>query len=166
MSEAPSLELQELARYYGVRVEYVGMSGRIEQAPASSLLAVLRALGASLATEADVPLALLERKLSYCRQRVEPVVVAWDGACPTIEVRLPEALASSTVRCRLAMESGEVREWSATVDASRGMETPEGFAFGNIQLSGYFPTGYHQLELRFEDGRDFGSIVVSAPTRA
>jgi 4-alpha-glucanotransferase len=156
MAEAPSEELRELARSYGVQTEYVGMSGQTEPAPARSLLAVLNALGGEVESEADAPRALVERKFLRGMRRVEPVVVAWDGDLPSIQVQLPLKLASSTVHGRLACEGGEVREWSAPVDP----------VTGRLNVSMTLPTGYHHLTLKFEDGVNFPSMIISAPTRA
>jgi 4-alpha-glucanotransferase len=166
MPATPSEELRKLARSYGVQVEYLGKGGLIEPAPAESLLAVLRALGADLSSEADAPRALADRRNSLWRRRVEPVLVAWDGALGGVEVRVPEGLASSTVRCVLAIEGGETCEWSSTVEGTRGVEAPRGFAVGRLADPGDLPTGYHRLTLEFEDGPSFPSMVISAPTRA
>jgi 4-alpha-glucanotransferase len=167
MPETPSDELRELARSYGVQLEYVGMDGKTRPAPAESLLAVLRALGAEVGSEADVPLALIARQAALWNRRVEPVLVAWDGILPWIGVRVPEGLLASTVRCRIEIEAGVLRQWKASVLPPKASSTHEGFSTARVDLApGPFPTGYHWLELDFEDGQTFRSMVISAPTRA
>src|SRR4051794_23188883 len=99
--------LRELARSYGVQLDYLTMDGQERPASSESLLAVLRALGADLSEEAGAARALSERRLSHWRRRVEPVVVAWGDAPAAVEVRLPSALESSRLDCRLMTESGE-----------------------------------------------------------
>jgi 4-alpha-glucanotransferase len=167
MADTPSDALRELARSYGVQLDYVGMDGRTQPAPARSLLAVLRALGAEVSSEDDVPAALADRKRAIWKKRVEPVVVAWDGKRHWVEVRVPEGLVSSTVRCRLAFEDGKLREWKGTALRSVDRAATEGFATATVDLIvGTFPTGYHQLDLEFEDGETARVLVVSAPTRS
>jgi 4-alpha-glucanotransferase len=168
MPATPSDELRELARSYGVQLEYVGMDGKTVPAPAESLLAVLRALGADVSSESDVHKATLERRMVLWRKRVEPVVVAWDGGLSRIDVRVPEGLVSSAVHCRLAFfETGVPREWKCTVLRSEAGTPLEGFATGTVDLIvGTLPTGYHHLELVFEDGQTAYSMLISAPTRA
>ena len=166
MLETPSVALQKLARAYGVQLEYVGMDGRITPAPASSLRSVLGALGASIGSEADVEAALSARQMEAWHRRVEPVILAWDGLCPAIEVRLPAELAKSDVACRLSTEDGDLRDWSARPIPSGDHETPEGFALKLIDLPSSISTGYHQLTLEFVDGQARRCMVISAPTRA
>ena len=114
MTETPSEGLVELARSYGVQVEYVGMDGKTAPAPPRSLLAVLRALGAEIDAETDATAALVARKRALWQRRVEPVIVAWDGLLQRIEVRIPEALLSSSVHCSLANDDHH-QEWKGTV---------------------------------------------------
>ena len=166
MSEIPSAPLLELARSYGVQAQYRGMTGEIEPAPAQSLLAVLRALGADVKTEDDVPLAIEVRRMATWRERVEPVVVAWDGALTKVEVRVPSSLVGSTVTCRLTLENGKAREWSAAIIEAGDADPPAGYSGGTVDLRGDFATGYHRLNFRFEDGNEAGTMIVSAPTRA
>jgi 4-alpha-glucanotransferase len=171
MSESPTQELRDLARSYGVQLEYVGMDGKTAPAPAESLLAVLRASGADVASEADAPRALAERKNALWQRRVEPVVVAWDGVPPTIQVRLPADLASSTIRCSLGTESGRNYVWKVPVGSVTGSAQMEEFVNGRIDLGDLFeandlPAGYHCLTLGFEDGQSASTLLISAPTRA
>ena len=167
MTETPPEELRELARSHGVQVEYVAMSGKTEPASAESLLAVLRALGVDIASAADAPVALIDRQASLWLRRVEPVVVDWDGSLRSVDLRLPAGLASSTVRCRLTLEDGGLREWEATALPSTAEVSPEGFASAQVDLIvGTLPTGYHRLELEFADGQAASSLIVAAPTRA
>ena len=166
MPATPSAELRELARSYGVQTEYVGMSGETEPAPAESLLAVLRALGADVAGEVDAPRAILARQEADWRRRVEPVVLAWDGTRPEIEVRLPDSLASTSIRCRIEAESGEVHEWRATARPMASGHAPGGFVAGLLGTPADLPTGYHRLILEFEDGLAFRAMIVAAPSRA
>ncbi len=114
---------------------------------------------------------MLERQVALWNRRVEPVVVAWDGAPPTISLRLPSDLASSTIRCSLGTEAGRNYAWKVPVDWVAGSTLMEGFVNGRIDLGDLFeandlPTGYHRLTLEFEDGQAASTLLISASTRA
>ena len=170
MTETPSDELLELARSYGVQVDYVDMSGRTKLASSRSLLAVLRALGADLSGESEAAGALRERRLSSWRRRIEPVIVAWEGEAARWEVRVPEGLLSRGLDCRLELESGEVREWSISGIRPRrpNLVEVEDERFSVIlpPMSGGLPTGYHRLTVTFHDRETARSMVIAAPRRA
>ena len=68
---------------------------------------MLRALQAPVEGSADVAEALRERREELGRRIVEPVIVAWDGHAPAIELR-PGA-ASGSLAYHLDLEGGERR---------------------------------------------------------
>ena len=117
MPETPSDDLRELARSYGVQVEYVA-DERPDRAGVGRV-APGRAPGARRRGQVRKRCATGPRARSrrgqLWRRRVEPVVVAWDGEnlAGRSKLRLPiRGLASSTVHCRLALEQGdESNEW-------------------------------------------------------
>ena len=80
-------DLLTLARSYGVQTSYQDALGNHVEASPDSLLGALRALQASVETFADVPEALRERQDELARRLIEPVLVAWDGHAPAIELR-------------------------------------------------------------------------------
>lgn len=168
---APALAtpLVVLARLCGIQVEYVDTSGVVQHASEASLVAVLRALGVDAADSEAVDRALVERQLRSWRRAVEPVVVAWDGGTTTTELRTPEALAGSA-RCRLELESGEVREWSASLDSLELVGSSElageRFLARSLPLPGDLPTGYHRFKLALDDDSTAEALVIAAPTRA
>ncbi len=156
-------ELLELARLHGVQTSYRdAMGGHVEAAP-ESLLAVLQALRAPLESLADVPEALRERRAELGSRLVEPVVVAWDGHAPSIELR-PGA-ARGAVAYHLDLESGERRAQVADL-ASLPETRPAGSGHPGrlLALPEPLPFGYHQLTVEL-DGRTASSRVISAPTR-
>ena len=75
---------------------YQDMHHSAREAPAESLLAVLRALGAPIDNDGDINGAIEFRRQELRNRLIEPVIVAWDGKMP--EVPLPYAL---------ELESGE-----------------------------------------------------------
>ncbi len=172
MSATLSEELRELARSYGVQVDYLDMSKKLKTASAGSLLAVLRALGVEIEGEADAGRALRDWSRKSWRTRLEPVIVAWDGEPGRLDLNFPRTLCESSLSCRLTLESGEVREWSislrrlAKVIEPGDLPDAEKFAFAQTKLPGDLPTGYHRLVVEFADGQAAEAKIIAAPRRA
>ncbi len=170
MPESPPEDLRELARSCGVHVEYTDTSGNLQDASTESLLAVLRALGAEIDGPIDAARVLAERRLAAWRRAIEPVVVAWDGLAPAIEVRVPASLSSSTIACRLIPEVGEARSWTTAADqlAVTGSAEIGGHRFvaRRLVLPEALPWGYHRIVLTIGDEPSVEALVISAPTRS
>ncbi len=170
MSETPSVELRELARSYGVHLDYIDMSGQTKHATSGSLLAVLKALGAELSGEDEAPQALRERRLSLWRRRIEPIIIAWEETSCVVEVRLPAAMASSLMACQLWTEQGEHFEWSITAGPPARENLfeveKERFAVVRLPLPEILPRGYHRLRVAFDDGQVAMAKIIAAPRRA
>ena len=64
---------------YGIQTSYLDVRKQTRKADPESLLLILRAMGADVAAMTDVASALRARKAAMASQRVEPVIVAWDG---------------------------------------------------------------------------------------
>jgi len=99
--------LHQLARLYGVQTAYYDVFGHRREASVEALLAVLQSLGASVATARDIPSAWRERRQVTWQQRLEPVVVAWDGKPPPLKLRLPSHMSEVPLIGHLTQESGE-----------------------------------------------------------
>jgi 4-alpha-glucanotransferase len=157
-------DLLTLARSYGVQTSYQDALGNPVEASPDSLLGALRALQASVETFADVPEALRERQEELARRLIEPVVVAWDGHAPSIELR-PGGDRGS-LAYHLDLEGGERQ--AQVVDLQSLPETwgAEGSAHGGrrLALPERLPFGYHRLTVEL-DGRVAESMVISAPGR-
>jgi hypothetical protein len=80
-----------------------------------SVLAVLAALGEPVGGSGDAAEALERRRADRAQRLLEPVIVAWDGAQPPIEVRLP-ARRPKRLLARLELEGGGERSWSVRTD--------------------------------------------------
>jgi 4-alpha-glucanotransferase len=151
-------DLRELARLYGVETSYHDALGRHVEAGPESLLAVLRALGASLESLDDVAEALEERRRELAGRVIEPVFVAWDGRAPAIVLRFGSD--SGRITCRFDLDGGE--RWAWEKELSALPQAPEGRL---LVLPDTLPTGYHHLRVEHE-GRSGEALVISAPTRA
>ena len=89
-------QLLELARVYDIQTAYTDFWGQRRRAEPEALLAVLRGLGAGVETLRDVPDALRERRQERWRRVCPQVCVAWQGAAPALELRLPADLQETT----------------------------------------------------------------------
>jgi 4-alpha-glucanotransferase len=163
----PSLRV--LADLYGVETSYQDATGRRRDSSPEAVLRVLQVLGAPVATMADVPDAVRQRRQELCRRLVEPVVVSWDGRGITLSLRLPEGT-TCPLACRLDLESGERRDWSgAWPDLPQVLETfqVEGVPYVTRQLSlpEPLPLGRHRLTLEAQ-GRAWESLALAAPVEA
>ena len=104
------LSLHNLARAYGVETAYRDIENRRQVASPEALLAVLKALGAPVDSMEDVAGARRERRQTLWRRPLEPVLVAWDGACAETELRLSSESCSGIIHCQVETETGELRQ--------------------------------------------------------
>lgn len=158
--------LHQLARQYGVQTAYYDVSHLRRQAEPEALLAVLRSLGVPVQSLSDVPSAWRERQNMVWRQVLEPVLVAWEGRLPPVEVRLPRD--TRAIACELRLESGESRrcqwQWAdlPVIDAEAGRA---GYVLKRLALADSLPVGYHRL--RLDTGEHSGeALIIAAPLKA
>ena len=112
MAEASGRELallRRLARLHGVQSSYVDQERRRVFASPAALLAALRALGAPVVAARDMPQAIRARQRELWEWRLEPVLVAWEGRLPAIELRLPAGSARGRAELTLEFEGGGLR---------------------------------------------------------
>ena len=170
MSETPSVELCELARSYGVHLDYVDMSGQTKAASTRSLLSVLQALDAELSGEGDAARVLRERKRSLWRRRVEPVIVAWEDTPTFVEVRVPTALGNSKLVVQFWSQLGEAVEWTIPASQAGPMNLfdveGEWFVTRRLPLPEKLPRGYNRLRIAFDDGHAAMAMIIAAPRKA
>ncbi|MFN3974527.1 MAG: 4-alpha-glucanotransferase [Dehalococcoidia bacterium] len=161
--------LPRLARLYGVQTAYTDAAQQRREASPTSLLAVLQALGAPLASLKDVPSALRQRRQELWRQMADPVIVAWNGTPLPLKVRLPASAASATLVAHLQDERGEVRrwEWPAQALLTTSAAQVEGVRYivKHLPSPGSLPWGYHRLVLELP-GQAVESLIISAPLKA
>ncbi len=133
------------------------LRGRRRRAHRSTLIAVLRALGAPVEGPGDVADALRERREELARRFLEPVAAVRAGRPAGVPLRTPRS--SERPVCRLELEDGSVRTWHADP-----RPLPSGHQGVEVALPG-LPAGYHRLEV--EIGRRSGdALVISAPELA
>ncbi|MBI2868773.1 MAG: 4-alpha-glucanotransferase [Chloroflexi bacterium] len=132
------------------------------------MTAVLRALGAPLASPGDIQPALRERRVNRWQGLIEPVLIAWDTGPFQTAVRLPPAAARARLRGRMTLESGECRQWEWPADLpARKKTTVEGIKYTVKLLTapGRLPPGYHRFTLE-AGGLAAQALVIAAPLQA
>ena len=161
--------LYYLARLYGIQTAYYDVNHQRQQASVESLVAVLRSLGAHVASLRDVPSAWRQRRQILWRQLLEPVVIAWDGNSPLIQIRLPEGLAEASLTCHLKLETGEEKSWQwlgADLPVVEHMEIEEvHYLVKQFRVPTKLPFGYHRLNLQLGEKRA-ETLIISAPIKA
>ena len=158
--------LHQLARLYGVQTAYYDVNHCRQQASEESLLAVLRSLGAPVASLQDVPSAWRERQQVLWQRVIEPVIVAWNGEPLPVEIRLPLCEADANLKCHLKLESGEELRWEWHGADFQALEAAnvEGrqYVVEQLPLPNRLPWGYHHLTVELLGGQE-QSAVISSP---
>jgi 4-alpha-glucanotransferase len=161
--------LHRLAHLYGVQTAYYDVSRRRRQVSIDALFAILKSMGAPLATIQDVPSALRQYRQALWRQWLEPVAVVWDNRPVSIKARLPAILTDKSIECHLQMESGEWQHWQCIGSdlSSTDVAEIEGtqYVVKALPLPGGLPWGYHRFTVELE-GSVKESLIISAPTKA
>ncbi len=143
-------ELHALARSKGIEVSWRAQNGETRTCSDDTLLATLQMLGVDVASPAVAHRARLDLAAADRATPVDPVVVAWDGAAPSFDVRAPSPFVVSVER-----EDGTVTTWRDSECSRRGARVtlPRGFATGRSRLH--------------VEGRtwDTMSTLLCAPTR-
>jgi 4-alpha-glucanotransferase len=158
-----------LARAYGVQTAYYDIAHKRVQASASTILAVLRALGAPLEKAEDARNALREKNLAKWRRPCDPVAVVWDGGSADLSLRLPQRLSSERTSVQLCLEDGDVLDHPCDLSLLPAVQETnvegERYVVKTVGLPGKLPMGYHRLSA--EIGRKRAeTLVIVAPRKA
>ena len=155
--------LRELAHLYGVQESYSNVFKKRVRAGVDSTIAVLRAMGAPVASLRDAPGALQSRRDELARRPLEPVIVVWDGRLSHVEARVPTSDAERDVRVALTPEGEDPDEWEGVRPSVQA--PPEvGFVPARLPLARRLPAGRHHLWMETAGG-PVRALVLSAPRR-
>jgi 4-alpha-glucanotransferase len=162
--------LAELAGRYGVQTSFVGTDGRVHPAEDAVVLAILAALGAPIASGADVADALAAGGRAQEANPLEPVLAHRVGSVASAEVTLPARVDPRDVWCTVALEDGQARRQrlTDTVTAMHAIRevggTPENrYRFGLDQDgTGPIGPGYHRLIVEWPGARA-SALLIAAP---
>lgn len=161
--------LATLARMYGVQTAFYNVDRRRQKAPPEGLLAVLRSLGATVGSFADVQKAMRERRQELWYSPVEPVTIAWRGEATSVALRVPASQAGGSARCDLTLETGERRQWGCHLAGRPVLQSAvvEGVRYQSLRLPlpPDLPCGYHRLTVEW-GGHQSETLVISAPMKA
>ncbi|MFC2048423.1 4-alpha-glucanotransferase [Chloroflexota bacterium] len=160
--------LYYLARLYGVQTAYYDVKHHRQQASNESLLAVLRSLGAPVATLQDVPSAWRERQQAVWQRVIEPISVFRNGESTPLEIHLPLDEAELNIDCHINLETVEHLQWEWHGASSPVLEgaNVEGrrYVVKQLDLPARLPWGYHRLTLVLP-GRQKQSTIISCPLK-
>jgi 4-alpha-glucanotransferase len=176
-------QLRQLASLYSVQTAYYDVLHRRQSASAESLLAVLPALGASVATPEDVREALRERKQEIWRRVLEQVTVAWDGEIGAhghtrvgahgrapLPVRLPVNKSGASWKVNLKLETGEEQAWKLPGGDLPILESDEvegvQYVIKGLALPDKLPWGYHRVALEVPGLPRAETLIISTPIKA
>ena len=120
-------------------------------------MAILRSLGVRLGDPHDAAEALREARHRRAGERMEPVVVAWEGSPRTVRLRVP---ARERGGLTLALESGEQHRLVLRRIATERLDGA-GHAVLEAPLPPSLPHGYHRLH---DDG-GAEALLISSPRR-
>jgi len=159
---APVLEpkVAELARRYGIATEYDDWTGRRVAIPATTIVAVLDALGVAARTERDRDDALIAHERSYWARGLPPTVVGHTGAPTTFWAHVPHG---DPAEVWLTLEDGTTRGDIKQVDNFTPPFELDGGLVGeaSFEVPAGLPTGYHRLHLRSGDRLSSAALIMA-----
>ncbi len=154
-----SARLDELAREYGVAVDYWDQSGTRRRSSDEAILGVLQALGADVSDEAAVTRSLVDRELRDWRRTLPPVVVTVRGRYAHVWVHVPHG---TPVRMWIELEDGGVLE---PLQSDRWVEPREvdGRLMGEatFAIPTDLPLGWHVIKVLTDDGASEAPLIVT-----
>jgi 4-alpha-glucanotransferase len=129
-------KLAELAKLYGIQTSYLDMRKKPQLASAESVLLALRALGAPVSRMDDVRPALRSRREELSSNRLEPVIVAWDGKLRPSRI-LPKGTKPS-----LILEDGTESSWPPAKRLPLGYHRLNGSLVISAPTRAHFPISH------------------------
>ena len=162
-------QLHRLAHAYGVQVASYDMNGVRRFAEQDTILAVLASMGAPVTGLSDVSDALRERHARRAHTLIEPVIVAWGGRLPALELRLAGAQHTDIATATFQLEDGDLRSVHHDLlempIAHAGSVEGENVVTRTWDTELVLPLGYHRLSLH-AGGRTASALIFAAPEHA
>ena len=154
--------LADLAKAMGVATEYDDWRGGNVIVPASTIVAVLRALGIDASDDAAAALALAQEADRPWRRLLPPVVVCREGWTPWVPVHLPHG---ERAEVWVELEDGGRRD-VRQVDHWVPPRVIDGREVGEAtyELPGDLPLGWHAL-VASQGGTTASAPLVVTPAR-
>ena len=158
---APPASLAELARRYGVAIEYEDWTGRHTTVSSTTLIAVLDALGVSAATEEERADALVAHDRDYWARALPPAIIGRSGVASAFWVHVTHG---DPVGLWIRLEDGSVRTGLRQLENNRAPYDLGHRLIGEatFELPADLPLGYHQLHLQV-GASDISTLVIVSP---
>jgi 4-alpha-glucanotransferase len=151
--------LHDLARAYGVAVEYWDQGGVLRRSRDEAISAVLQALGADVCDEAAIERSLADRQLRFWRRTLPPIVVAVGGLYSHVWVHVPHG---TSVRVWIELEDGGIVE---PAQSNRWVEPREidGTLMGEATfvIPADIPLGWHVIKAFADECVSEAPLVVT-----
>jgi 4-alpha-glucanotransferase len=159
----PTADLVELAGAHGVAGDYWDWRGQHVAVAASTLTAVLAALGVDASTDSARRAALEKRRTDRWRRAVPGYVVTAHGTARTVEVHVAHG---SPAAVRLVLEDGTLHSRLDQVDNWEPPREIDGRLVGeaSFAIPADLPPGYHRL-IAEADGAEHTAELIVAPRR-
>lgn len=157
---APSLI--ELAGRFGISTAYEDWRARRVDVPASTLIAVLAALGVDAADEAARDAALVAHERAHWSRALPPTIVGRAGTPTTFWVHVTHG---QPAEVWLQLEDGTVRGGIKQVDNFTPPFDLGGHQIGEASfvLPDDLPLGYHRVHLRSGGNEADAAVIVTPP---
>ena len=158
-TEVPA-SLIGLAQRFGVAADYTDWSGRQVPVPASTLIAVLDALGVPAGTEQERAAALAGHARDHWARPLPPSIVGRTGATTPFWVHVTHG---DPARLWLRLEDGSVRTGVRQLENNRPPFDLDGRLVGEatFELPADLPIGYHRLHLQIGSSEISTAVIVS-----
>ncbi|MFB9324013.1 4-alpha-glucanotransferase [Cryptosporangium minutisporangium] len=164
-------DLAALAAAHGVATEYVGSTGRPVTVTASTVVAVLGALGVAADTPEAIEASLADAELTPWRRLLPPTVVVTADEPATVVVRAP---AGGSLSARVRTEDGAEVTATASADVTEARDVDGVPHEARTVTLPALPPGWHRLSVSTGTGSTGSgstgagtaeAVLVAAPAR-
>jgi 4-alpha-glucanotransferase len=163
-------QLRTLARACGIDPTWRGQDGESHACSDETLLGALQMLSVDVARPEDARAAHRGFEHERASRLADPVIVAWDGARPVIDLRLPLTSADATFEIAVEQEDATIRRY-ARHDCDARVATNVGdVVHVAVRLPHGYPPGRHRIvvEVAGRGGAPAASgelWLIAAPSR-
>ncbi len=160
-TDVPSEELRELARAYGVAVEFTDFHGKHRQVLARTIVAVLHAMDVPAGDPQQIAESLEAKRIAPWRNVLPATVVVREGKRTTVPVHVPHG---SQVTLTVELDDGSTSEcpqsndWVDPIDVD-GVMTGR----ATFKLPKDLPLGWHRLVAQPEGGDRVTATLAVTP---
>jgi 4-alpha-glucanotransferase len=153
MQSPPPSSLVELAAQHGIVASYRDISGQVQHASTTALLALLDCLGVSLTNPEAAPERLRASQAEQARRLVEPVTVAWQPNLPRVPLNLSSTPNTAHCEVRVDVEDG------STLHPEPKLVAADGKVFLDLPA---LPLGRHRVSIQLA-GDEASTWLLNAP---